>query len=612
MRKNLPGAVAAHAPLAAVLLALLLAGLSPALAPRGLLPLTAELPFWVVVAVLAALHRPLDRPRRPEQGAAPGPYRSTLGLGTLALAPAVDQLGAVPAAIAAAAAFLLAEMGAALVERRTLAGIGPRLDASLAGAAPVAAASLAAGAAIVFTAAAPQASSRGLAALSALAVEAAPSAVAYVLSFAFVSWWTLVPRRSAAGRAADSPPGGVLPLRPLVLDAAGWLLGVLLAQAAPVLGWTRVGLLAAALALLAAEAARQAMVGRLSEHRAGRLQRMQRAHARILGETSGVEEVAEQILAECRRVLPVQWFQLEIESAEESPAAPSAAGGTTGAGRTSWAAGPDGELRRGRPQPPAWPRTLPGIHRRAAWQILECPLEAEGETLAVVRLWCDPRRIKPGAEELLSALVPQMASSVHRTRLERQARLDPLTGIPLRRPFERALEQAYRRSYEEGLPMAVVMSDIDFFKRINDTYGHAAGDQALILVARTLDSQRREGDLCCRYGGEEFILLLEGTSGEPALQLAERLRRAVESLDLVFEDRRIPLTLSAGVAAFPELHVKSASELLLLADEALYEAKEQGRNRSLLNLGQGTFRAPSGELVRSGPVPERRLPRIFG
>ena len=124
--------------------------------------------------------------------------------------------------------------------------------------------------------------------------------------------------------------------------------------------------------------------------------------------------------------------------------------------------------------------------------------------------------------------------------------------------------------------------------------------------------QIRGADYLARYGGEEFVLLLEGTAGERALQLAERLRRAVESLDLVFEGRSIPLTLSAGVAAFPEIHVKTASELLLFADEALYEAKERGRNRSLLHLGQGTFRAPSGEVVRDRPLPERRLPRIFG
>ena len=144
---------------------------------------------------------------------------------------------------------------------------------------------------------------------------------------------------------------------------------------------------------------------------------------------------------------------------------------------------------------------LPGVHRRAAWRILEDPLVVEGETLAVVRLWCDPRRLESGAEELFSTLLPQMASSIHRARLDREARLDPLTGVPVRRLLDSGLQRAYRRCCEEGRSLAVTMCDIDHFKRVNDTYGHAAGDEALILVARALEEERRESDLLARYGG---------------------------------------------------------------------------------------------------------------
>ncbi|MEO1367815.1 MAG: GGDEF domain-containing protein, partial [Acidobacteriota bacterium] len=296
--------------------------------------------------------------------------------------------------------------------------------------------------------------------------------------------------------------------------------------------------------------------------------------------------IAEQILIECRNILPLQWFQFELPKAE-------------GDMPTSWAAGPDAHLVVGRPKPPQRPQMLPGIHRRATWRVIEQPLvqqtpEGEDELLATLRLWCDPRRIDASAEELLGTLVPQMAASVHRARLDREARLDPLTGVPVRRVLEASLQRAYRRACDDGTPMAAIMCDIDFFKRVNDTWGHDAGDEALKLVASTLDATRREGDLCCRYGGEEFTILLERTDGLAAIQLAERLRRSVEALAFFYDGQSIPLTLSLGVAAFPELTIKTASELQLLADEALYEAKERGRNQSLLNVGKGAFLAPPG------------------
>jgi len=156
------------------------------------------------------------------------------------------------------------------------------------------------------------------------------------------------------------------------------------------------------------------------------------------------------------------------------------------------------------------------------------------------------------------------------------------------------------------------MLDLDHFKKLNDTFGHPAGDAALVAVAGVLKQMRREEDLCCRYGGEEFVLLMQGTNGEEALAAADRLRRAVEALNLAAEGQRIPLTLSAGVAAFPELHVKSAAELILFADEALYEAKRQGRNRCLLDVGQGRYQDKDGNVVTTEEIaPAVEVPRIF-
>src|ERR1700761_5418853 len=144
---------------------------------------------------------------------------------------------------------------------------------------------------------------------------------------------------------------------------------------------------------------------------------------------------------------------------------------------------------------------------------------------------------------MLDRLLPQMTASVRRCLLDREAREDPLTGLAMRRVLEKHMHAAHASCTEEGGAMSVVLCDLDRFKRINDTYGHSAGDAALIAVANVLKQQRRPGDLCCRYGGEELVVLLEKTGGEAALQVAERIRRSVEGIEFVVEDERVPLTL---------------------------------------------------------------------
>lgn len=414
---------------------------------------------------------------------------------------------------------------------------------------------------------------------------------------AWCSVWVL---SSAGGRGRWPHPA-------LSVDGAAWWLGLVATAAAGVAGWQRIAPLGVAAVVLAVEAARLSFLRTRAEDRIDELRRLHGAHQRILGETSSKAGVAGQILIECANVLPVHTFQVELFD-------PS---GT----RRSFAAGPDGILADGEPQPPALPPMMPGIHRRAGWRVIEKHLDMRNgaapgeppERLGTLRVWCDPRRVEAGAEELLTSLLPLMASSLHRARLDREAKLDTLTELPVRRVLESRMQRVYRTAYDEGKPMAVILCDIDHFKRINDTYGHDAGDQALIQVARMLDRQRRENDLCCRYGGEEFTILLEDTAGRAALALAERLRVAVETLAFSYDGQTIPLRLSAGVAAFPELHVKTGSELLLLADEALYAAKETGRNRCLLNLGRGRYRDPLGGETPATEAPsEAAVPRIFG
>ncbi|MEM7582554.1 MAG: GGDEF domain-containing protein [Acidobacteriota bacterium] len=561
------------------LMILLLALAAAPLAARegadgGPAPSVWEIGLWVGVGAVAALHRPLGG--------------SALGLGTLVLPAVIGRFGIVAAALVAALVRVLSTLLWRLADRRR--------DQNRAAGSELAAALVVALAALAGAAA----GSRD--ADSHLVARALVAAVVYVLVFSALAATASRLRRIDGRRIWPQPSAAELSA--LGLDAAGWLLGSLLASAAEELGWWHVGPILGALALLATEAARNAFARGASDVRIDDFERLHRAHERILGETSGMGAIAEQILVECCNILPVEWYQFELPPSAE----PSQQDGTT----DSWWAGPGGRLEEGRPRPTERPRMLPGVHRRASWRILEKSLVVEGEVLATVRLWCDPRRIDCCSEAVLSTLVPQMASSVHRARLDREARLDPLTGVPVRRILDSGIQRAYRQSCEEGRSMAVIMCDVDHFKKVNDTYGHSAGDEALICVARALDSQRREQDLLARYGGEEFTVLLEDTTGESALQLADRLRRAVEAIDLVYEGQRIPLTLSAGVAGFPELHIKTASELLLLADEALYEAKETGRNRCLLNRGPRTFETVTGALSRLPEEPARPLPRIFG
>jgi len=568
-------------PIAGAALALAAAALFPLTRPPGLPGASAGSGLFlllILTATAAACHRP-------RLGGA------TLGLGTVVLPAAVVLSGPLAAALLAATAFL----GAELLQRGVRAHPAVQLPErrrflrSLESTGRAALAVLAAG--FAWSLLAPPAP---------IGPTARPLALAAAAAWAVYSalWIGLevADRRIRRPDLAIPWPGLLLPL---ALDTAGWLLGAaIFALAAGAANWAAGGLLLGALGVLALEAARNALLHEIAERRIDDLERVRRAGATLIEAGQEMAAVAEQIRTEVRDVLPFHWFQFELMA----PGTPA----------KSWWAGPSGALAEGAPEPGRYAPFLPGVHRRSAWRILEYPLRSDGQQVARLRLWCDPRRLNPEEERLLDRLLPQMGASVHRSLLDREAREDPLTGVAVRRVLERRLHEVHARCLEEGGSMAVVMCDIDFFKRINDTHGHAVGDQALMAVATVLDGARRETDLCCRYGGEEFTLLLDATDGETALAIAERLRQKVEGLDFRVEDKRVPLTVSSGVAAFPQLFVRTAAELLLFADGALYEAKGRGRNRCLLDLGQGRYRDPQGRIETAedaAPVPEP--PRIF-
>jgi diguanylate cyclase (GGDEF)-like protein len=153
-----------------------------------------------------------------------------------------------------------------------------------------------------------------------------------------------------------------------------------------------------------------------------------------------------------------------------------------------------------------------------------------------------------------------------------------LTGIANRRHWDWRLAEEIARAQRYRYPVAVLMVDIDHFKRVNDTHGHQVGDEVLRQVAERLRSTLRRTDFLARYGGEEFGIIAPQTALEAAKVLAERLRRAIAREPIqVNNELSIPLTISVGVAVFPE-HGQNESDLVAAADAALYRAKQDGRN----------------------------------
>jgi len=185
----------------------------------------------------------------------------------------------------------------------------------------------------------------------------------------------------------------------------------------------------------------------------------------------------------------------------------------------------------------------------------------------------------------LQTLVERVASMEQeakgfRDHIEEQrqkALTDPLTGLPNRAAWDERQELEVARWQRYGGELLMAVLDIDFFKRINDNYGHLAGDKVLKIIATELAKRLRKTDFIARFGGEEFVLLIPGTPLEGAQQLLETLRTAIESCPFHFKGERVTITLSAGVSAFAA--GERAEQVFERADQALYRAKRSGRNR---------------------------------
>ncbi len=164
------------------------------------------------------------------------------------------------------------------------------------------------------------------------------------------------------------------------------------------------------------------------------------------------------------------------------------------------------------------------------------------------------------------------------TKLREQALHDPLTNLYNRRHLTETLEKEISRTQRERKYASVVIMDIDRFKKVNDTYGHQTGDKFLISIADLLKKNIRDSDFAYRYGGEEFLLILPGTTASSAFKRADHFRQLCAGIRIPYENRELSITLSIGVAACPT-HGKKADELLIKADKALYQSKHDGRNR---------------------------------
>jgi diguanylate cyclase (GGDEF)-like protein len=181
-----------------------------------------------------------------------------------------------------------------------------------------------------------------------------------------------------------------------------------------------------------------------------------------------------------------------------------------------------------------------------------------------------------GIMRLLSSRLREASEAVER---ETMAKIrDPLTGLYNRRFMEGALEQELLRAARADYPVSLILMDIDLFKSLNDTYGHPAGDEMLRRLGELIFEHVRRADVACRYGGEEFLIILPETELEIALQRADQLRVAFASMAVDHNGKKLQRTISIGVSAYPN-HGATPSQLILTADKALYQAKVSGRDR---------------------------------
>jgi diguanylate cyclase (GGDEF)-like protein/PAS domain S-box-containing protein len=214
------------------------------------------------------------------------------------------------------------------------------------------------------------------------------------------------------------------------------------------------------------------------------------------------------------------------------------------------------------------------------------PMMAQGEMLGMLNICREQGTISDAQQQLAVTVAEHLSLALANMRLREtlrhQAIRDPLTGLYNRRYMEESLERELRRAARHHTTLGVMMLDLDHFKRFNDTFGHAAGDIMLRELGRMLQHYLRGEDIACRYGGEEFTMILVDVSLAVTVQRANQIREAVKNLSATYRGQSLGLaTASCGVAMFPE-HGLTGEQLVRAADHALYRAKDAGRDRVMV------------------------------
>jgi len=209
------------------------------------------------------------------------------------------------------------------------------------------------------------------------------------------------------------------------------------------------------------------------------------------------------------------------------------------------------------------------------------PLISQGETLGVMALEsARPKAFNSADAQPLESVADICAAAIQNARyferIKHLAYVDGLTGISNRRLFEKVIAEEIERAQRYGNELAVIMIDVDNFKKLNDEFGHLLGDEALRQMSTIFAQNMRRSDVACRYGGEEFVILAPQTSAPHAQVMAEKLRKAVEGFAFSGVPRKV--TITAGIASYPA-NGRTRDELVKAADDALYQAKQAGRNR---------------------------------